>query len=139
MSTASVEWSLDLGGSPRDVAISPNGRWVYVANFGHNLVHRIDAQNQMESGTIPVPGGPVGVDVDPSGMYLGVTSFTSHRVRIFQTMGGMEIANEDSRGGNPVKVLFTRRTTATTRVVAVQNFQDQGGSNGSVAFFQFTF
>ncbi len=137
--TAAVEWSMDLGGKPRDVAVSPNGRWLYIANFESNLVHRIDVQNQMQTGTIPVPGGPTGVDVDQSGMYVGVTAFTTGRVHIFQTMGGMEVANEDSRGGNPVKILFTRQTTATTRVVAVQNFQDTGSANGSVAFFRFTF
>jgi DNA-binding beta-propeller fold protein YncE len=138
VSTAMVQWSLDLGGAPRDAALTPDGLWAFVANYGLGVVHRIDIRNRMMAGTFTVPTA-VGVEVDPTGRYLAATNFDGNRVHVFDLTTNMEIANEDTRGGGALKALWTDQSTAADRTLVVQNFQDSGQPGGSLAFFRFTY
>jgi hypothetical protein len=135
---ASVDWSVDLGGAPRDAALSPDGRWAFVANYGLGVVHRIDIPGRMVAGTFAVPGA-VGVDVDPTGRYLAATSFDASRLLVFDLTSNTEIANEDSRGGGAVQVRWDVQGSATERLLLVQNFQDAGRPGGSLVFFRFRY
>jgi hypothetical protein len=136
--TWSLSASLDLGGKPRGVSITPNGTYAYVANYELNLVHRIDLQVETIAGTIDVEA-PVGVRVDPTGTYVAVTGFDTDRIGIYEVSTGTRLAEVASGGGQPTTVRWTDQSTATSRVLAVQNFQDAGRPGGSLSFFRWNF
>jgi YVTN family beta-propeller protein len=54
-----------VGGFPRGIAISTNGRKLFTANGPSNDVSVIDVASGKVERRIPVPGGPWGIVVAP--------------------------------------------------------------------------
>jgi YVTN family beta-propeller protein len=80
-----------VGDRPESVAITPDGKYAYVTNYGGNSVSVIETGLRRNVGTIEVGEGPIGIAITPDGKYAYVTA----------------------RGGNEVAVL----STATKKVV----------------------
>ena len=74
-----------VGSTPQQVAISPDGKWAYVTNYGSNSVSVIKtATNTVDGAAIPVGSTPVGVAVSADGSLLYVAN-GDDRVTIFDT------------------------------------------------------
>lgn len=74
-----------VGSSPMAVAVSPNGAWVYVANYGSNDVSVIDGRTLKEVTRIKVGKGPFGIAVSPDGKRAYVTNFDSNDISVIDT------------------------------------------------------
>ena len=71
---------IKVGADPRSIAISPNGKSAYVANYGPNTISVIDTQtNQVVGAPIAVGKLPGGIAVTPDQTPL--SSFTAARGR----------------------------------------------------------
>jgi YVTN family beta-propeller protein len=57
----------DRQGKPVGLAVSPDGRWIYVANGNANVVSIIDAARNTVVGRIKVGRRPWGIAVSPDG------------------------------------------------------------------------
>lgn len=67
--------TVNVGQSPRGVAITPNGAFVYVANRNSDTVSVINTTTEQVIATIPVDGFPAGIAITPSGQYAYVTNW----------------------------------------------------------------
>ena len=64
-----------VGSTPQQIAISPDGKWAYVTNYGSNRVSIIDTvTNNVDGAAIPVGSTPVGVAVSADGSLLYVAN-----------------------------------------------------------------
>ena len=83
--------TVQVGFSPRGVAVAPDGKHVYVANYGQFLndgsVSVIETLNETDTvvATIPVGGGASGVAVTPDGTHVYVTNALSDTVSVIDT------------------------------------------------------
>lgn len=85
--TDAVLGSIPVSAGPHGIAISPDGRWVYVAGDGSSLVNVIDAQTDRVAHTIEVGKGPHGVTLTPDGALLLVAVNGEDRVAFVDTAG----------------------------------------------------
>ncbi len=69
-----VTGELHLGGQPIDVKLSPDGRWMYVANQSRNGVSVIDPATMTEKAFIPTGGGAHGLYPSRDGKLLYVSN-----------------------------------------------------------------
>jgi YVTN family beta-propeller protein len=74
--TLTVLRTIDVGTSPIQLAASPSGDRVYVANSGSNTISVIRTADNTVVGTIPMPGGVGPMVVSPNGskVYTGTSS-----------------------------------------------------------------
>ena len=61
--TNTVVATVTVGGGPFGVAITPDGVFAYVANFGSGTVSVIGTATNTVVATVPVGGGPFGVAI----------------------------------------------------------------------------
>ena len=82
----SVVATVPVGMSPDGVAVTPNGKRVYVANASSNTVLVIGAATNTVVG-LPIPVGvnPIGVAVTPDGTQAYVTNFNDGTVSVINT------------------------------------------------------
>ena len=103
---------ISTGVMPIGVAVTPDGRYVYIANNGSSTVSVIDAVTDKVVGSVSVPGGPIGVAVTPDGKYAFVTSsvfftFTGNTVSVINTATNTLVGPPITVGSGPIGVAFT--------------------------------
>jgi len=77
---------IPVGSQASGVAVTPDGRFAYVANFGGNTVLMINTTtNSVVGAAIPVGGQPSGVAVTPDGRFAYVVNQASNTVSIIST------------------------------------------------------
>ena len=83
-----VSATIPVGSDPSGVVVSPDGRYVYVTNFGSpfdqtatDTVSVIDTATNTVTATIPVGSDPDGVAVSPDGTHVYVTNYGTTRCR----------------------------------------------------------
>jgi len=74
-----------VDGFPTGVAVTPNGRKVYVANQSSATVSVIDTAASAVTATIPVGNVPTGVAVTPDGLKVYVANVNSDSVSVIDT------------------------------------------------------
>ena len=97
----SVVATIPVGSSSGGVAVAPDGKHVYVANFEGSLVWVIDAATNMVVAIVPVGNAPLGVAVNPDGKHAYVTN--SGGVSVIDTATNM-VAATVSLGATGVAV-----------------------------------
>ena len=70
---------------PVGLAVTPDGKTVYVANYGDDTVSIIDTEDESVTDTLNVGNGPWGVAVGAEGDYVFVTNYLSDTVTVIQT------------------------------------------------------
>ncbi len=80
------------GGWAHAIDISPDGRWVYVANFLDDTLAVFDATTLQRKALLPTEAYPHGLDVSPDGRYVVATGFASKFLRIYDADKHVEIA-----------------------------------------------
>lgn len=84
---------IQVGDSPRGVAMAPDGRHVYVANYNSGQVSVIDTASMGVVSSIPADGdpqleAPVAVAVAPDSRRIYVTNSRSNTVSVIEISGG---------------------------------------------------
>jgi outer membrane autotransporter protein len=105
--------TISAGSLPIGVAVSPDGRYVYLANNGSNEITVVDAVSHAVVGSISVAAGPIGIAITPNGRYLYVTSpgsimnsngnFTGSTVSVIDT-STRAVVNTITAGVGPIGV-----------------------------------
>ena len=83
--TYAVVATIPVGQYPAGIAITPNGAFVYVANFNSNSVSVIDIVTNTVTATVSVGTNPLGVAITPNGAFAYVTNYTSQDVSVIST------------------------------------------------------
>jgi DNA-binding beta-propeller fold protein YncE len=97
--SGSVEFlSVSLGGTPRSMRLSPDGKWLYVALNSDSQVAAVDAAKLEVVARVGADSFPVGLDLSPDGRFLWVTS-----------------QGIDGAGGNSVEVFEITAASYTPR------------------------
>jgi DNA-binding beta-propeller fold protein YncE len=66
--------SVSVGGAPRSMRTSPDGKWLFVALHADSQVAAVDAEKMRVVARIGADSFPVGMDISPDGRSLWVTS-----------------------------------------------------------------
>jgi YVTN family beta-propeller protein len=78
---------IPVGNSPLGIAVTPDGRRAYVANFafGSNAVSVLDLENQTFLQNVAVGSRPADVAVSPDGRFIYASNFISDTVSVIDT------------------------------------------------------
>ncbi len=82
---------ITVGGRPLDIAITPNGQFLYVANFGLNEVEKISTQTDSIEKRIPNIDSARGIAVTKEGNYAYITNVAAGKVYVIDLKKGAEI------------------------------------------------
>lgn len=82
----------ESGGWAHAIDITPDGRWVYVANFLDDTLAVFDAATLQRKALLPTECYPHGLDVSPDGRYVVVTGFSSEFLRIYDADKHVQVA-----------------------------------------------
>lgn len=77
--------TITVGRSPQGVAVSPDGKFLYVANNGANTVSVVDTSTNVVKAGIPVGNSPRNIAVSPDGSKLYITNYLSGTVSVIDT------------------------------------------------------
>ena len=90
--TNTVTATVVVGSRPEGVAVAPDGKFVYVANFGSNNVSVIAAAGNTVTATVAVGSFPIGVAVTPDGKFVYVANNGSNNVSVIATATNTVVA-----------------------------------------------
>lgn len=89
------------GGWAHAIEVTPDGRWVYVANFLDDTLAVFDADTLERVALLKTEAYPHGLDVSPDGRYMVATGFASDALRIYDAAAHVELARvEVGRGSS---------------------------------------
>jgi YVTN family beta-propeller protein len=97
----------DSGAKPVGVALSPDGRWAYVATGRGNSVAVVDLGAQQQVASIPVGKRPWGIVITPDGATLYTANGLSGDVSEIDTQTRRVVATLKA-GAGPWGVALTR-------------------------------
>jgi YVTN family beta-propeller protein len=80
------------GGWAHAIDITPDGRWLFVANFLDDSVAVFDAETLERVALLPTEAYPHGLDVSPDGRHLVATGFAADHVRVYDARSHRELA-----------------------------------------------
>jgi YVTN family beta-propeller protein len=80
------------GGWAHAIETTPDGRWLYVANFLDDTLAVFDAATLERVALLATEAYPHGLDVSPDGRYVIATGFASNHVRVFDAGTHCELA-----------------------------------------------
>ena len=83
--------TIDIGLAPSGIAVTPDGRRVYVTNL-NNTVSVIATATNAVSATISVGNGPVGVAFTPDGSKAYVANQFDNTVSVIATVSNTVVA-----------------------------------------------
>lgn len=93
---------VDVGVSPRGIAVNPSGTKVYVANSGSDNVSVIDAVSSVViKKPVTVGSTPYGVAVSPDGSKVYVTNYAGKSVSVINTADDSVLYSVAISGNNP--------------------------------------
>jgi len=85
MATNTVTTTIKVGMSPFEVAVSPDGKNMYVANGGDNTASVIDTATNRVMATVNVGGMPEGIAFTPDGKKAYVANEADNSVSVIDT------------------------------------------------------
>ena len=91
-STNTVVATVTVGTNPENVAVTPDGSYAYVTNFGNMNVSVIRTSDNTVVATVAVDMGPDGVAVTPDGGHVYVTNNGSNNVSVIRTSDNTVVA-----------------------------------------------
>lgn len=118
------ETRIPVGGMPTQVAVSPDGRKVYVTLAADNVVGVVDVAQRRKIKTIPVGAAPAQIYADPLGRYVYVANQGS------KNHPGNTVSVIDISSDKVIKIIRTGRmphgivASADGRFVYVTNMGD---------------
>ncbi len=101
-----VASAIEVGDGPIGLAVTPDGRTLYVSNEQENTVDVIDLFSQQIAWTIPVSAGPTGLAISPDGQYVYIACRFSNLIDIIP-VGTTQVMSSLSVYPDPVHLAFT--------------------------------
>ncbi len=105
--TGDVLRTFNVGGTPQDLAVTKNGKFLYVANES-GFLNEIDLQTGQVTANIPLVGGAFGIGVTPDDVqaYVGIPN--AGVVQVFN-LQSHHLATTINVGGNPRRIAFSQQ------------------------------
>ena len=122
----SDQFTSGLGRGPIDVAVSPNGRRLYVANHYSGSVSVLDADSLDLIATANVGGNPWAVAVSPDGTRVYVTNVSGY-LSVIDTFNHAEVARPNLGGGRGRLYSVAVHPDGHEAYVSVDNYCDSSG------------
>jgi YVTN family beta-propeller protein len=97
---------MDVGETPVQLAMKPDGGEIFCSNFGSGSFSEIDTQSNEVGGTYPIGNKPVFGIVDSGGSTLWVSSFGSDSVNVWSIDDSMNAGHVDT-GHSPDALAFS--------------------------------
>jgi len=94
------------GEQPRRVAILPNGKRAFVANFVGDSVTAVNVRRKTVAGTVPTGDASRGIAVNPQGNQVFVTNVNEGTVTVFDPNTLAVLAPAIRIGNNPWNIIF---------------------------------
>lgn len=101
-----VTGSIDVGAYPKDITITPDGNFVYVANSWSGNVSVINTSSMSVISTIGVGNRPESISITPDGNFVYVSNFDSKNIHVISTLSNT-ITDTISLFGKPRKMTIT--------------------------------
>jgi YVTN family beta-propeller protein len=101
--TNTVTDTVPVGSFPKGIAVSPDGKKVYVTNSWNDNVSVIDTAINTVTATVPVGRFPEGIAINPTGTKVYVTNSLDNNISIINTSTN-DIISTVNVGINPVGV-----------------------------------
>jgi YVTN family beta-propeller protein len=98
-----VMTTVAVGRNPLEVAVTPDGKHVYVTNEGDGTVSVIDTASNTVMTTVAVGASTEGVAVTPDGKHAYVANLGSNNVSVIETAGNT-VAATVAVGSGPIGV-----------------------------------
>ncbi len=95
---------ITVGAFPLGIAVTPNGKFVYVANFSSSNVSVIATAANAVTATIGVDTNPVAIAISPDGTRAFVASRANNVVSVIDTATNRVVARIPNTGGNGIAV-----------------------------------
>jgi DNA-binding beta-propeller fold protein YncE len=89
----------ESGGWAHAIDITPDGRWVWVANFFDDTVAVFDAATLQRKALLETDPHPHGLNISPDGKRAVVTGYASSHVKVFDTHTWQELAHIEVGAG----------------------------------------
>lgn len=114
-----VRTNLPVGSSPDGVAVSPNGDYLYVTNYGSNTISAFAGGADGNIASTPVScsacsntsyfSAPTGVAVSPNGKYVYVANSASNTVSAFTigSGGALSFTGSYNTGASPERIAIS--------------------------------
>lgn len=109
--------TIQVGRDPRAIAISPDGRYLYISNQSSSAMSVVDTDTDTVTATIPVGATPFGVAVSPDGRRVYVANDGQGNVAVIDTATNTVIATSESGDNRAIAVAVNpngRRVYVTT-------------------------
>jgi len=127
VTTITLGCGSDCGDAPAGLAVTPDGKFVYVAIPSHGVVLVIDTSTNTVSTTIPMCAGcassPTGVAITPDGTRAYVTDTTQFAIEVIDT--------------NPSHATYNMVTTTIISDVGNPNGPIAISPDGTAAYYSF--
>lgn len=102
-----VTTTIPLGQESFALALSPDGKEAYVADFGSDSVSVVDTSKRQVAANVPVGHGPSGVALSADGRQAYVTNIRSNTVSILD-VGARKVVGEIPAGAAPCGLALSR-------------------------------
>lgn len=102
-----VAGPIDVGGFPEEIAVSPNGKSVYVVADTVKSVVVINPSINQVVGNVPLPSEPTSIAVSPDGKRLYATSESEGKVFVAETATNKVVGSPIVVGGTPAEIALT--------------------------------
>lgn len=103
--TQTIAKRIHVGGRPLDLAITPDQKHLYIANFDLNEIEEIDTDTDSVVARIPHVGNARGIAITNDGSFGYVTNVTSSTVTVVG-LGSREIVKVIPVGTMPTSIAF---------------------------------
>ncbi len=117
---------IDVGATPEEMAVTSDGKWLYVANVTGNSISLIDTSTDTVADTLPLIGSPTDLAITPGdlGMFaLSVMTDATYNISI----GPMPYGGVASFFGSPLALTYFQDADHFYRLIAI------GGSVSGVS------
>jgi DNA-binding beta-propeller fold protein YncE len=110
----------DSGGWAHAIDITPDGRWVWVANFLDDTVAVFDAATMQRKAVLDTDPHPHGLNISPDGKRAVVTGYASSYVRVFDVETMRMLAHIEV-GAGPSHTAFVPGTSMAAVACSVDD------------------
>jgi YVTN family beta-propeller protein len=118
-----VAETIEVGKTPTDLAIAPDGRLVYVANHDSGTVVALDTSTHAVTQVVRLPGRPHGVAMTPDGARVYITDFVLGTV-VVVSVAAKEVIATVPVGASPIRMAIA----PDGQRIYVTNFHSQNVS-----------
>lgn len=96
--------NIGTGSEPYTIAIAPNGKTLYSANYENDTVSVVDTATKTVTATIPVGNRPLGIAVSPNGTRVYVANSADANVTVIDTATNQPIGGTIATGNEPLGI-----------------------------------